>query len=58
MLFKVFQYMCGIISKTLDTSKNYKNMPSKGRVWFYNAVMPPKDANGMANSVDSDQTAP
>ena len=29
-----------------------------GKVWFYNAVMHLKDAIGMANSVDSDQTAP
>ena len=29
----------------------------KFEVWFYNAVMHPKDENGMENSVDSDQTA-
>ena len=26
--------------------------------WFYNVVMHPKDADGMANIVDPDQTAP
>ena len=26
--------------------------------WFYSAVMQPNDADGMANSVDPDQTAP
>ena len=29
-----------------------------GTVWFYDRVMHPKDADGMANSVDPDQTAP
>ena len=27
-------------------------------LWFYHRVMPPKDADRMANSVDPDQTAP
>ena len=27
-------------------------------MWFYNRVMSPNDADGMANSVDPDQTAP
>ena len=27
-------------------------------MWFYHGVMGPKDADIMANSVDSDQTAP
>ena len=30
----------------------------KGTVCFNNAVMHPKDADGMANSVDPDQTSP
>ena len=29
-----------------------------GAIWFYGAVLCPKDADGMANSVDPDQTAP
>ena len=27
-------------------------------MWLYHRVMSPNDADGMANSVDSDQTAP
>ena len=27
-------------------------------MWLYYSVMSPNDADGMANSVDSDQTAP
>ena len=27
-------------------------------LWFYHTLMHPKDANGMKNSVDPDQTAP
>ena len=27
-------------------------------MWLYHRVMSPKDADGMANSVDPDQTAP
>ena len=27
-------------------------------MWLYHAVMSPNDADGMANSVDPDQTAP
>ena len=30
----------------------------KMKQWFYDAVMHPKDADGMANSEDPDQTAP
>ena len=30
-------------------------MSTKGRVWFYIAIMHPKDIDRMANSVDSDQ---
>ena len=28
-----------------------------GQFWFYNAILLPKEADGMANSVDPDQTA-
>ena len=45
-------------SKNSDTENNYHNLPKLGTVWFYKAVMHPKDADGMANSVDPDQTAP
>ena len=33
----------------------YSNCPRNGTIWFYNTVMHPKDADGMVNSVDSDQ---
>ena len=32
--------------------------PTNGIFQFYNAVMHPSDADGTANSVDPDQTAP
>ena len=35
----------------------YLNCAKDRTVWFYNTVMHPKDADGMANSVDPDQTA-
>ena len=34
------------------------NCPENGTIWFYNAVMHLKDADGMMNNVDPDQTAP
>ena len=34
------------------------NCPKNGTVWFYNAVLPPKDVDGKTNSVDPEQTAP
>ena len=37
---------------------NYRNGPKKETVWFHIAVASPKDADGMANSVNPDQTAP
>ena len=36
---------------------SYHNCSKIGTVWFYNAAMHPKDADGMANSADPDQTA-
>ena len=45
-------------SKISDTWKNGCNYPKIGTVWFYYRVMGPKDTDGMANSVDPDQTAP
>ena len=41
-------------TKNLDTRKICSNYPKGGTVWFYNRVMCPKDADGMANSVDPD----
>ena len=44
-------------SKIWDTSNNCRNCPKKWKVWCNIALMHPKDADGMANSVDPDQTA-
>ena len=42
--------------KKSDTRKKCCNYPKIGTVLFYYRVMSPKDADGMANSVDPDQT--
>ena len=44
-------------SKIWDTSNNCHNCPKIGKVWCNIALMHPKDADGMANRVDPDQTA-
>ena len=44
-------------SKIWDTSNNCHNCPKNRKVWRNIALMHPKDADGMANSVDPDQTA-
>ena len=44
-------------SKIWDTSNNCHNCPKNRKVWCNIALMHPKDANGMANSIDPDQTA-
>ena len=44
-------------SKIWDTSNNCQNCPKNRKVWCNIALMHPKDADGMANSVDPDQTA-
>ena len=44
-------------SKIWDTSNNCHNCPKNRKVWCNIALMHPKDADGMANSVDPDQTA-
>ena len=44
-------------SKIWDTSNNCHNCPKNRKVWCNIALMHPKDADGMANSVDLDQTA-
>ena len=44
-------------SKIWDTSNNCHNCPKNGKVRCNIALMHPKDADGMANSVDPDQTA-
>ena len=44
-------------SKIWDTSNNCNNCPKNRKVCCNIALMHPKDADGMANSVDPDQTA-
>ena len=44
-------------SKIWDTSNNCHNCPKNRKVWCNIALLHPKDADGMANSVDPDQTA-
>ena len=44
-------------SKIWDTSNNCHNCPKNRNVCCNIALMHPKDADGMANSVDPDQTA-
>ena len=54
------------ISRDWDTLNNYRNCNKNGTVWFHSAVMHPKDADGIAsknadgiaNDADPDQTAP
>ena len=42
--------------KYSDTQKNFCNHSKIWTMWLYHRVMGPKDADGMANSVDPDQT--
>ena len=44
--------------KYSDARKNCGNYPQIWTMWFHHGVTLPKDADGMANSVDPDQTAP
>ena len=44
-------------SRIWDTSNNCHNCPKNRKVRCNIALMHPKDADGMANSVDPDQTA-
>ncbi|MEW8546306.1 MAG: hypothetical protein AB2693_22545 [Candidatus Thiodiazotropha sp.] len=44
-------------SENWDTYKITIIVVINGTVWFYNAVISLKDAAGMANNVDIDQTA-
>ena len=44
--------------KYSDTQKICCNHSETCTMWLYHRVMSPNDANGMANSVDPDQTAP
>ena len=44
--------------KYWDTQTSYCSCPYYKTVLFYDEVMPPKDVERMANSVDPNQTAP
>ena len=44
--------------KYSDTQKSGCNHSKIRTMWLYHRVMSPNDADGMANSVDPDQTAP
>ena len=44
--------------KYLDTQKIYCNHSKIWTMWLYHRVLRPNDADGMASSVDPDQTAP
>ena len=44
--------------KYFDTPKNCCNHSKIWTMWLYHRVMRPNDADGMANSVDPDKTAP
>ena len=44
--------------KFSDTQKICCNHSKVWTMWLYHRVMNPNDADGMANSVDPDQTAP
>ena len=48
---------CRKNSKIWDTSNNCHNCPKNRKVCCNIALMHPKDADGMENSVDPDQTA-
>ena len=44
--------------KYSDTQKSFYNHSKISTMWLYHRVMSPNDADGMANRVDPDQTAP
>ena len=44
--------------KNSDTRKNCCNHPKIWTTWLYHRIMRPKGGDGMANSVDPDQTTP
>ena len=46
------------VPKFLDTRKLCDYYPKTGKKRFYHRLMHPKDADGIANSEDPDQTAP
>ena len=59
-LTKITVYQSYLYCKFLKYSDTQKicNHSKIWTVWLYHRVMRPNDADGMANSVDPDQTAP
>ena len=55
---RVIQQKYRKFPKYLDTKKFCCNHSKIWTMWLYHRVMSPNDADGMANSVDPDQTAP
>ena len=53
-----FSTKCRKFPKYSDTQKICCNHSKNWTMWFYHRVISPNDADGMANSVDPDQTAP
>ena len=45
-------------AKHSDNQKNYSSYPKIWLIWIFHSVMHPEDVDGIANSVDPDQTAP
>ena len=48
----------GKVPKFSDTRKLSCNLPKIQINWLFSREMPPKDADGLANNEDPDQTAP
>ena len=53
----IVQNLTRINPKSSDTWKNCCNLPKIWTRWLHHRIMPQKGADGMANSVDSGQTA-
>ena len=53
-----FFNICRKFPKYSDTQRISCNHSKIWTMWLYHRVMSPNDADGMANSVDTDQTAP
>ena len=49
-------FVTHLYCKNLDTRKNYCNYPKIWLIWIFHGVVHLNDADGMANSVDPDQS--
>ena len=56
--FITLKFEYGKFPKYSDTKTICCNHSKIWTMWLYHRVMSPNDADGMANSVDPDQTAP